>query len=144
MVWPIFPAGLLFLGLVPKVSLATRQQGLRSGTLEPASGLHRGIPGRWTTAALPIKIPFKILGLCFSSPSNLTAALLCVQRWKPPPLQFPQDSGRAGRGWAVAALQNSTGRINARKQTQAKDLPRETRWWEEKAGKRGSSTPGRD
>lgn len=142
MAWPIFPAAVLFLGLVPKVSLATKQQRLRSGMSEPVSDLHRGIPGsRWTAAALPIKISCS-RPLLFS-PNHLTAKLVCVQRSKPPPSQFPHDSGSTCRGWAEAAPQTSIGSISARKQTQAKDLPRETRWWEEKAGKRGSSAPGR-
>lgn len=39
----------------------------------------------------------------------------------------------------MSAPQTSAGRMSTRKQTQAKDLPRGTRWWEEKAGKGGSS-----
>lgn len=39
----------------------------------------------------------------------------------------------------MTAPQTSVGRMSTRKQTQAKDLPGGARWWEEKAGKGGSS-----
>lgn len=66
-----------------------------------------------------------------------------MQRSRPPPLQLSCDSGRARRSRAVTAPQTSVGRMSTRKQTRAKDLPRGARWWEEKAGKGGSSAPGR-